>query len=93
MEHRLVKHGEGWALVVSQDWLDLLEAHGETAFEVDVREGALVLTPVPEAAAGHDAEMQEAAARRAAFEASLARVNAQFAGALQRLAEGEGEDE
>jgi antitoxin component of MazEF toxin-antitoxin module len=89
MEHRLAKHGDGWALAIGQDWLDLLEATGETAFEVDVRDGALVVTPVPDAGTSHDAEIEEATQRRAAFEASLTRIHEQFAGALQRLAAGD----
>ena len=80
-----MKHGDGWARVGEQDWLDLLEATGETGFEVEVRDGALVATPVN--AGPVEPDIEEAVKRREAFEASLARINERFAGALQRLAE------
>jgi antitoxin component of MazEF toxin-antitoxin module len=83
MAQRLVQQGNGWALPVGRDLLDLLDATPESEFTVEVKDGALVATPVPAAAA--EPTIEEAVRRRAAFEAALGRVNERFGAVLARL--------
>jgi len=83
MEQGLVPHGDGLALPVARDLLDLLEATPETAFTLEVKDGALVATPVDVGTV--EPTIEEAVKRREAFEAALARVNERFAGAFAQL--------
>lgn len=83
MAQRLVTHGDGLALPVGRDLLDLLDAREDTAFTLEVKDGALVATPV--AAGPVEPTIEEAVRRREAFEAALARVNERFGAALARL--------
>jgi hypothetical protein len=86
MEQRLVPHGDGFALPIARDLLDLLEVGDEAAFTVAVTDGALVVTPV--ATGTVEPTIEEAVQRRAQFEAALARINERFAGALSQLGAG-----
>lgn len=83
MAQRLVAHGDGLALPVGRDLLDLLDARDDTEFTLEVKDGALVATPL--AAGPVEPTIEEAVQRRAAFEAALARVNDRFGSALARL--------
>jgi hypothetical protein len=87
---KLIKTGEGgsqWAVPIDQDLLDLLEITDPESLqlELEVKGGALVITPVGGKIA--DPELADAVKLREQFEASLVRSNDRFASALQRMAQ------
>jgi len=84
---KLIKTGEDgsqWAIPSDQDILDLLEISDPDGLqpEVEVKQGVIQVTPIGGQIA--DPEIADAVKARAAFEASLVRINDRFASALQR---------
>ena len=75
MQKKLVKHGNGLALVIEKPILDLLGADPETTFDLTTDGQTLILTPI------HSAE------RREAFRRILEKVNRNYSEDLRKLAE------
>ena len=71
----LTKQGNDYVMIFDKPTLDMLHATPETAFEVNVENGSLVLTPVDDC----QAEQK--------FEKAVAMVHERFGNAMKKLAE------
>lgn len=72
---KLTPHGDGFALVLDNEVLELLDIDPETPVEISIEGGALIVSPV------RDEE------RRERFSRSLEKVNNKYGRMLKRLAE------
>lgn len=75
MRKTLTKHGNSLALVIDKPILELLEVGADTPLEITTNGDALIIQPI------RDPQ------RQVRLDASLERLNRQFAPALRELAE------
>jgi hypothetical protein len=75
MSHKLVRHGDGFALIIDQEILDKLEIDAETPLDISTTDQTLVVTP------------RRNDNRKAAFEATIEEMDREYGPVFKRLAE------
>lgn len=75
MIHKLVRHGDGFALIIDQQILDKLEIDADTPLDISTTDQALVVTP------------RRNDNRKAALETAIDEMDRDYGSVFKRLAE------
>ncbi|HYO50488.1 MAG TPA: AbrB/MazE/SpoVT family DNA-binding domain-containing protein [Chloroflexia bacterium] len=75
MTHKLVRHGNDFALIIDQEMLDRLEIDADTPLDISTTDQALIVTP------------RRGNNRKAALETAIEEMDHEYGPVFKRLAE------